>query len=64
MANILLQAGQLGVFEQLLNYGALGLVVLALGVVVWFFIKKNIEEKERLIKRLEELNDEIRKNKK
>jgi hypothetical protein len=50
-----------GVFEQLTNYGALGLVVLALGALVWFFIKRNLEEKDRLIKRLEEVNDEIKK---
>ncbi len=49
-----------GVFEQLANYGALGLVVLALGYLAWFFIKRNLDEKDRLIKRLEEMNDEKR----
>jgi hypothetical protein len=52
-----------GVFEQLANYGALGLVVLALGYLAWFFIKRNLDEKDRLIRRLEDMNDEARKNK-
>jgi len=43
-----------GVFEQLSNYGALGLVVLALGAVCWFFIKRNLDEQDRLRKKLEE----------
>lgn len=53
-----------GVFEQLANYGALGLVVLALGYLAWFFIKRNLDEKDRLIKRLEDINDEKRKENK
>ncbi len=53
-----------GVFEQLANYGALGLVVLALGYLAWFFIKRNLDEKDRLIKRLEDMNDEKRKENK
>jgi hypothetical protein len=43
-----------GVFEQLSNYGALGLIVLALGAVCWFFIKRNLDEQDRLRKKLEE----------
>ena len=43
-----------GVFEQLSNYGALGLAVLALGAVCWFFIKRNLDEQDRLRKKLEE----------
>lgn len=53
----------LGVFEQFANYGALGLITLALGLVVYKMWKKDIEEKNRVIKRLEELNDEIRRGK-
>lgn len=44
-----------GVFEQLTNYGALGLVVLALGYVAWYFIKRNLAEKDRMQKELDEL---------
>ena len=43
------------VFEQLTNYGALGLVVLALGYVAWYFIKRNLAEKDRMQKELDEL---------
>lgn len=43
-----------GVFEQLANYGALGLIALALGAVVWFFVKRNLAETDRLRKKLEE----------
>ena len=35
-----------GVFEQLTNYGALGIAALALGALAWFFIKRNMEEQE------------------
>ena len=43
-----------GIFEQLSNYGALGLAALALGAVCWFFIKRNLDEQDRLRKKLEE----------
>jgi len=45
-----------GVFEQLANYGALGLIVLALGAVVWMFIKRHLDEKDKLQKKLDDLN--------
>ena len=43
-----------GVFEQLANYGVLGIAVLALGAVVWFFIKRQLDENDKLRKKLEE----------
>ena len=43
-----------GVFEQLTNYGALGIAALALGALAWFFIKRNMEEQDRLRRKLEE----------
>ena len=58
-----MQAQSLGAFELLLEYGILGLIVLALGTITWFFIRKNMDEKDRLIRRLEDLNDEIRRSK-
>lgn len=48
------QVPNFGVFEQLANYGALGLIALALGAVAWFFIKRHLEENDRLRKKLEE----------
>jgi hypothetical protein len=47
-----------GVFEQLANYGALGLAALALGAVCWFFIKRHLDEKDRLQRKLDEMNKE------
>ena len=35
------QVPDFGVFEQLTNYGVLGIAVLALGAAAWFFIKRN-----------------------
>jgi hypothetical protein len=43
-----------GIFEQLANYGALGLAALALGALAWFFIKRNMDEQDRLRRKLEE----------
>jgi hypothetical protein len=43
-----------GIFEQLANYGALGLATLALGALAWFFIKRNMDEQDRLRRKLEE----------
>lgn len=43
-----------GVFEQLTNYGALGIAVLALGAVGWVFLKRHLDENDRLRKKLED----------
>ena len=52
-----------GIFEQLANYGALGIVVIALGAAAWFFIKRNMDEKERLQNKIDELEKELRNRK-
>lgn len=49
-----------GVFEQLTNYGVLGIALLAMGALGWFFIKKNVAEKERLQSKIDELEKELR----
>lgn len=49
-----------GVFEQLANYGALGIVALAVGALVWFLIKKNLAEKDRMQAKIDELEKELR----
>ena len=36
-----------GVFDQLANYGPLGLAALALGYVAWIFIQRHLAEKDR-----------------
>lgn len=48
------QVPNFGVFEQLANYGALGIAALALGALAWFFIKRNMEEQDRLRRKLDE----------
>ena len=64
MTNILLSADstatQFGIFEQLTNYGVLGLIVLALGAVAWFMFKKIVAEKDRLQAKVDELEKELR----
>jgi len=46
---------ELGVFAKLADYGVLGLVVIALGYIGWYFFKKNMEEKDKMQQRIEEL---------
>ena len=58
------KAPDFGVFNQLADYGALGLAVLALGFVAWHLFKRNLDEKDRLAKKLEEINDFNSKDKK
>ena len=48
-----------GIFGKLGEYGVLGLAVLAMGYVAWFFIKRNLAEKDRMQKEL----DDLRRNK-
>jgi cell shape-determining protein MreC len=57
------QASQFGVFEKLTDYGALGLIVLALGYVSWMFVQKKLKENEDLKKKIEELREELLKSK-
>jgi hypothetical protein len=53
-------ATNFGVFEQLTNYGALGLIVLALGGVAWYMFKRIVAEKDRLQAKVDELEKELR----
>ena len=57
------QASQFGVFEKLTDYGALGLIVLALGYVSWMFVQKKLKENEDLKKKIEDLREELLKAK-
>jgi hypothetical protein len=43
--------------ERLIDFGALGIMTLAMGFILWQYWKRDKAEKERLIKRLEECND-------
>jgi hypothetical protein len=53
MDTLATQTPDFGVFGQLANYGPIGLAALALGYVAWIFIKRNLAEKDRLAKELE-----------
>ena len=50
---------QIGVFEKLTDYGALGLIVLALGYVAWMFVNKLKKENEDLKKKVESLQERL-----
>jgi len=41
-------APDFGIFNQLGDYGPIGLAALALGYVAWIFIKRHLAEKDRL----------------
>jgi uncharacterized protein HemX len=55
---VILQA-QFGVFETLTQYGALGVIVLGLGAVLWFMFKRQIASEDRLKVQVDELQKEI-----
>jgi uncharacterized membrane-anchored protein YhcB (DUF1043 family) len=55
----LLQVQSFGVFETLTQYGALGVVTLALGYVVWSLLKRQIASEDRLKSKVEELQKEM-----
>ena len=54
----------LGPYQALVDYGVLGLVVLALGAIGWYMFKKHMAEKDAMQKRIEELEDELKSTKK
>lgn len=53
-----------GVFGQLADYGPLGLAVLALGYVAWIFIKRYLDETNRMKEELKEKKTTKRKTRK
>lgn len=56
----LLQAApSFGVFETLTQYGALGVIVLGLGAVLWFMLKRQIASEDALKKKVEDLQKEV-----
>lgn len=56
---ILLQAPSFGVFETLTQYGALGVIVLGLGAVLWFMLKRQIASEDALKKKVDDLQKEV-----
>jgi hypothetical protein len=56
----LLQAApSFGVFETLTQYGALGVIVLGLGAVLWFMLKRQIASEDSLKKKVDDLQKEL-----
>ena len=48
-----------GVFESLTQYGALGLIVLAMGFALWFLLKRMMKTEDYLLDRIEALQEEL-----
>lgn len=51
-----------GVFENLTQYGALGLIVLALGAAAWYMFKRIVADRDRLQAKVDELEKELIRN--
>jgi hypothetical protein len=49
-----------GIFDSLQQYGILGLVVLALGYVVWILFNRTLKSEDDLKKKVDELEGEHR----
>jgi hypothetical protein len=49
-----------GVFDTLHQYGILGLVVLALGYIVWILFNRTLKSEDDLKKKVDELEEEHR----
>ena len=51
LQTIFLQAQSFGVFETLTQYGALGVIVLGLGAVLWYMLKRQLASEDELKKK-------------
>ena len=56
---MLLQVESFGVFETLTQYGALGVITLALGAALWFLLKRQIASEDMLKTKVDELQKEV-----
>lgn len=52
-------APSFGVFETLTQYGALGVIVLGLGAVLWFMLKRQIASEDELKRKVDDLQKEL-----
>jgi len=57
--SIFLQAQSFGVFETLTQYGALGVIVLGLGAVLWYMLKCQLASEDELKKKVDDLQKEV-----
>lgn len=59
---ILLQSSEgFGVFKALAEYGVLGLVTLALGFVVWFLLRRELNAEQKQRERVDQLQRDLTK---
>lgn len=49
----------MGIFETLTQYGALGIITLGLGAVLWFLLKRQIASEDMLRNKVDELQKEL-----
>ena len=57
---VLLQAVEsFGVFETLSQYGAFGVITLALGAALWFLLKRQIASEDKLKAQVDDLQKEM-----
>ncbi len=49
----------MGIFETLTQYGALGVITLGLGAVLWFLLKRQIASEDMLRNKVDELQKEL-----
>lgn len=49
----------MGIFEQLADYGVLGLLTLGLGFVVWNMLKRQLASEDSLKSKVDELQKEM-----
>ena len=52
MNTLLLQVESFGVFETLSQYGALGVITLAMGAALWFLLKRMLATEDELKKKV------------
>jgi hypothetical protein len=48
-----------GAFETLTQYGALGVIVLGLGAVLWFMLRRQLASEDALKKKVDDLQKEL-----
>lgn len=49
----------MGIFEQLADYGVLGLLTIGLGVIVWNMLKRQLASEDNLKSKVDELQKEM-----
>lgn len=48
-----------GIFDTLIQYGALGIVTIAMGAALWFLLKRMIKTEDKLIEKVDSLQKDM-----